>query len=29
MEEVEIKKALDTYGQTIEKAMEKYDGQLS
>jgi len=29
MEEVEIKKALDTYGQTIEKAMEKYDGQLA
>jgi len=29
MEEIEIKKALDTYGQTIEKAMEKYDGQLA
>lgn len=29
MEEIEIKKALDTYGETIEKAMEKYDGQLA
>jgi HK97 family phage major capsid protein len=29
MDEIEIKKALDTYGQTIEKAMEKYDGQLA
>jgi HK97 family phage major capsid protein len=29
MEEIEIKKALETYGQTIEKAMEKYDGQLA
>jgi HK97 family phage major capsid protein len=29
MEDLEIKKALDTYGATIEKAMEKYDGQLA
>jgi HK97 family phage major capsid protein len=29
MDDLEIKKALDTYGATIDKAMEKYDGQLA
>ena len=29
MDDLEIKKALDTYGATIEKAIEKYDGQLA
>jgi HK97 family phage major capsid protein len=29
MDDLDIKKALDTYGATIDKAMEKYDGQLA